>query len=186
MGTNLQGYVRVEEDMDLSQGIVGSYILGHRLYQYVLFLLKPFYPLLLQHLLPLHHPDFDIEKTKRYLILLLIGLVHNESFKQANHSNLSKLVNSMENIVEAELGIETPWLFPHVLPIDLDDLSYQQILEEVLDYNPPLKNEKAIDLYIRKKMSFRLYKDYYDLYQYFNNKRISDFRLNDTICKSEK
>ena len=82
-----------------------------------------------------------------------MGLVQNESFKQANHSNLSKLVNSMENIVEAELGIETPWLFPHVLPIDLDDLSYQQILEEVLDYNPPLKNEKAIDLYIRKKMS---------------------------------
>lgn len=122
----------------------------------------------------LHHPDFDIEKTKRYLILLLMGLVQNESFKQANHSNLSKLVNRMENIVEAELGIETPWLFPHVLPIDLDDLSYQQILEEVLDYNPPLKNEKAIDLYIRKKMSFRLYKDYYDLYQYFNNKLYPD------------
>jgi len=117
----------------------------------------------------LHHPDFDIEKTKRYLILLLMGLVQNESFKQDNHINLSRLVNRMENIVEAELGIEIPWLFPHVLPIHLDDLSYQQRLEEVLDYNPPLKDEKAIDLYIRKKMSFRLYKDYYDLYQYFNN-----------------
>ena len=117
----------------------------------------------------LHHHDFDIEKTKRYLILLLMGLVQNESFKQDNHINLSRLVNRMENIVEAELGIEIPWLFPHVLPIHLDDLSYQQRLEEVLDYNPPLKDEKAIDLYIRKKMSFRLYKDYYDLYQYFNN-----------------
>ena len=75
----------------------------------------------------------------------------------------------MENIVEEELGKKTPWLFPHVLPIHLDDLSYQQVLEKVLDYNPPLKDEKAIELYIKKKMSFRLYKDYYDLYQYFNN-----------------
>ena len=116
----------------------------------------------------------DSSHVNEYVKLDLYGKIHWYNGKTPSLMNLSKLVNRMENIVEAELGIETPWLFPHVLPIHLDDLSYQQILEEVLDYNPPLKNEKAIDLYIRKKMSFRLYKDYYDLYQYFNNKLYPD------------
>ena len=117
----------------------------------------------------LHHHDFDIEKTKRYLILLLMGLVQNESFKQDNHSNLSKLVVSMERIIETDLGIEAEWSFPYVLPIHLDESTYQQALEKVLAYNPPLKDEKSIELYIRKKMSFQLHKDYYDLYKHYDN-----------------
>ena len=117
----------------------------------------------------LHHHDFDIEKTKRYLILLLMGLVQNESFKQANHYNLSRLVESMQRIIEEDLGIEAELSFPHVFPIHLDESTYQQALEEVLAYNPPLKDEKSIELYLRKKMSFQLYKDYYDLYKHFDN-----------------
>ena len=50
----------------------------------------------------LHHPDFNIEKTKRYLILLLMGLVQNEYFKPDSHEILSYIVNDMETIIESK------------------------------------------------------------------------------------
>ena len=117
----------------------------------------------------LHHPDFNIEKTKRYLILLLMGLVQNEYFKLDSHEILSTIVNDMETIIEEYLGIEAPWSFSHLLPLHFDESEYKKMLEGILEYEPPLKDSRAKELYHERKQSFKIYKEYYDLYGYFDN-----------------
>ena len=117
-----------------------------------------------------HHPDFNIEKTKRYLILLLMGLVQNEYFKQDSHEILSHIVNDMETIIEENLGIEAPMFWSHLLPLHFDESEYKKMLEGILEYEPPLKDSRAKELYLKKKQSFQIYKEYYELYEYFKNK----------------
>ncbi len=99
-----------------------------------------------------------------------MGLVQNEYFKLDSHEILSTIVNDMETIIEEYLGIEAPWSFSHLLPLHFDESEYKKMFEEVLEYDPPLKDSRAKELYLRKKQSFKLYKDYYDLYQYFGTK----------------
>ena len=99
-----------------------------------------------------------------------MGLVQNEYFKLDSHEILSTIVNDMETIIEEYLGIEAPWSFSHLLPLHFDESEYKKMLEGILEYEPPLKDSRAKELYLKKKQSFQIYKEYYELYEYFKNK----------------
>ncbi len=75
----------------------------------------------------------------------------------------------METIIEEYLGIEAPWSFSHLLPLHFDESEYKKMLEGILEYEPPLKDSRAKELYHERKQSFKIYKEYYDLYGYFDN-----------------
>ena len=127
----------------------------------------------------LHHPDFDVERTKRYLILLFMGLVQNDSFIHRSNAKIRKLVDTIDSIVEDNYQREIMWSFGPFpdssrLLSSAQGPEYKAKIEEVIAFNPPWlegRGKHEIDK-IKEMLKSNLY--YYELYEYFDAKLYPD------------
>ena len=129
----------------------------------------------------LHHHDFDVERTKRYLILLFMGLVQNDWFIHRSNANMREIVNSIDSIIDDNYGREIMWSFGSFpnssrLLSSAQGPEYNAKIDEVLAFNPQwLKGQAKREIEKEKEM-LKYNKDYLELFEYFDNKLYPDGR----------
>ena len=129
----------------------------------------------------LHHPEFNIEKTKRYLILLFMGLVQNDWFIHKSNENMRQIVENIDRIIEHYYQREIMWSFgpfpnSSILLSSAFGPEYKAKLDEVMAFNPPWLNGQAKNDIEKQKERLKDNIYYYELYEYFENKLHPDGR----------
>ena len=119
--------------------------------------------------------DFNIEKTKRYFILILMGLVQNPNYHETQKIKLLDLHEEIGDLYNALLWGKDDEEGERIRTIHrerLDDYSKKILPKKVL-------KQKEYDMKVLQEKE-KLYEDYLKLYEYF------EFKLNQNLIRRRR